>query len=48
MNTENQFDLERLRKALEENPTVGSIVRLLLLADKRKLEIIYNFVLHLV
>lgn len=44
---EYQFDWERLRKTLE-GPNFASIVRLMFLADKRKLEIIYNFVLHLV
>lgn len=38
---------ERLHRAME-NPTFASIMRIMLLADSRKLELIYHFVLNLV
>lgn len=40
-------ELERLRKAMAD-PDFASVVRLLLLADARELELVYFFVLNLV
>lgn len=38
---------EKIIKAMQ-NPTFASIVRIMTLADDRKLGIIYSFVIHLV